>query len=50
MIPVAAARRTREALAPLARRHTYQEYPIGHTISMEGLQLIQGWLSDRLAE
>lgn len=50
VIPVAAARRTREALAPLARRHTYQEYPIGHTISMEGLQLIQGWLSDRLAE
>jgi phospholipase/carboxylesterase len=50
VIPVAAARRTRDALAPVAKRHTYQEYPIGHTISMEGLQLIQGWLGERLAE
>jgi phospholipase/carboxylesterase len=46
VIPVSAARRTRDTLAPLARRLTYQEYPIGHTISMEGLQLIQSWLRD----
>jgi phospholipase/carboxylesterase len=50
VIPVAAARRTRDTLAPVAKRYTYQEYPIGHTISMEGLQLIQGWLAARLAE
>lgn len=48
VIPVAAARRTRDTLAPLARRYTYQEYPVGHTISMEGLQLIQGWLAAQL--
>jgi phospholipase/carboxylesterase len=50
VIPVAAARRTRDMLTPLARRLTYQEYPVGHTISMEGLQLIQSWLGARLAE
>jgi phospholipase/carboxylesterase len=50
VIPVAAARRTRDMLAPMARRLTYQEYPIGHTISMDGLQLIQSWLAERLEE
>lgn len=50
VIPVSAARRTRDTLAPLARRMTYQEYPVGHTISMDGLQLIQGWLAEQLAE
>ncbi len=50
VIPIAAARRTRDMLSPLARRYTYQEYPVGHTISMDGLQLIQRWLGERLAE
>ncbi len=50
VIPVATARRTRDFLAPVATCYTYQEYPIGHTISMEGLLLIQGWLNERLAE
>ncbi|MBX0327200.1 dienelactone hydrolase family protein [Oscillochloris sp. ZM17-4] len=49
VIPIAAARRTRDALAPLARRHTYQEYPVGHTISMDGLMLVRDWLAERLA-
>ncbi|MEI7646458.1 MAG: alpha/beta fold hydrolase [Chloroflexales bacterium] len=50
VIGVAAARRTRDFLTPVAKRYSYQEYPIGHTISMEGLLLIQGWLAERLAE
>ncbi|MEI7772267.1 MAG: alpha/beta hydrolase-fold protein [Chloroflexales bacterium] len=50
VIRVAAARRTRDFLTPVAKRYTYQEYPIGHTISMDGLLLIQGWLAARLAE
>lgn len=49
VIPVTAARRTRDLLAPVAHELTYQEYPVGHTISMEGLQLIQRWLAERLA-
>lgn len=50
VIPVTAARQTRDALAPVARRLTYQEYPAGHSITMEGLQLIRDWMSARLAE
>ncbi len=50
VIPISAARRTQEMLRPVAQRHTYQEYPIGHTISMDGLQRIQEWLTERLAE
>ncbi|NTV65615.1 MAG: phospholipase [Oscillochloris sp.] len=48
VIPVAAARQTRDLLAPVARQLTYQEYPVGHTISMDGLQFIQRWLAERL--
>ena len=50
IIPVQAAHTTRDLLAPLPIRHSYHEYPIGHGIHPDGLQVIQTWLVERLAE
>jgi phospholipase/carboxylesterase len=50
VIPVLAARQTRDRLAPVARRLEYHEYPVGHTISSDGLAQIRRWLGERLAE
>lgn len=50
VIPVRAAHLTRDALQGSSARHEYHEYPIGHGIHPEGLQLIQRWLAARLDE
>lgn len=48
VIPVTAAHKTRDILALTQADHIYREYPIGHNISLEGLQLIQQWLEEQL--
>ena len=50
VIPIDAARRSRELFEATPARYTYSEDPIGHSISLEGLQLIREWLDERLAE
>ncbi len=50
VIPVSAAHTTRSMLADLPVRHSYHEYPVGHGIHPEGLQVLQRWLEERLAE
>ncbi len=50
VIPVAAAHMTRDLLQHSGTRYSYHEYPIGHGIHPDGVQLIQTWLGERLAE
>jgi phospholipase/carboxylesterase len=50
VIPVEAARATRELMAGLPVRYGYAEYPIGHGIHPDGLSAFQSWLGERLAE
>jgi phospholipase/carboxylesterase len=48
IIPVAAARRTRDILTQTGVKLSYHEYPVGHTVASEGLTLIASWLEERL--
>ncbi len=50
IIPVEAAHMTRDMLRLSGARYAYHEYPIGHGIHPDGLQLVQTWLAERLAE
>jgi phospholipase/carboxylesterase len=50
IIPVAAAHQTQEVLRGMPVRHSYHEYPVGHTIHPDGLRHIQSWLATRLDE
>ncbi|HMQ33801.1 MAG TPA: alpha/beta fold hydrolase [Chloroflexaceae bacterium] len=50
VIPVAAAHMTRDLLAGLPVRHSYQEDRVGHGIHPDGLRTITDWLAARLAE
>ena len=50
IIPLAAAHRTQEVLKDMPVRHSYHEYPVGHTIHPDGLRQIQSWLTARLDE
>lgn len=48
VIPVMAAHRTAELLAATPARHAYHEYPIGHSIHLDGLRAMQEWLKGLL--
>jgi phospholipase/carboxylesterase len=48
VIPVEAARRSRDYLQDHAAHLRYYEHPIGHSIHPQGIQLIQSWLTERL--
>jgi phospholipase/carboxylesterase len=47
-IPIRYGREMRDKFAALPVDLTYQEYPIQHSVSMEGLQLAASWLTERL--
>jgi phospholipase/carboxylesterase len=48
VIPVALGRAARETLATRVRDLTYREFPIGHAISGEEMQVVAAWLAERL--
>jgi phospholipase/carboxylesterase len=48
VIPVTAARKTRDFLAQTPVTLSYHEYPVGHTVASEGLALIANWLAERV--
>ncbi|CAN5331417.1 MAG: alpha/beta hydrolase [Pyrinomonadaceae bacterium] len=50
VIPIDFAREAREFLAELPIELTYREYPMAHQVSMESLQDIRAWLSERLGQ
>jgi phospholipase/carboxylesterase len=47
VIPVDAARESRELLRPFGVAMTYREYAIGHSIDQEVVELLNDWLSRR---
>ena len=47
-IPIRYGREMRDKFAALPIDLTYREYPIQHSVSMEGLQLAASWLTERL--
>lgn len=49
-IPIRYGREARDRWAALPVDLTYQEFPMGHNVSMESLALVQGWLKARLDE
>ncbi|MEE9288704.1 MAG: PHB depolymerase family esterase [Bacteroidota bacterium] len=48
VIPVSFARRAQEILRRTHAHLTYQEYPIGHTVSEQSVQNIVGWLTQKI--
>jgi phospholipase/carboxylesterase len=48
LIPVSGSRALRDYLTPLPVRLTYHEYPIGHSIHPDALDVIQGWFRERV--
>jgi phospholipase/carboxylesterase len=48
MIPIEWDRRSRDRLQELGVDLTYREFQMGHTVSMESLEVISGWLKERL--
>jgi phospholipase/carboxylesterase len=48
VLPIEHGRATRAALANLPVDLTYQEYPIGHHVSVESLAAVRDWLGERL--
>ena len=48
MIPVEWDRLTRDRLQELGVDLTYREFQMGHTVSMESLEVISGWLEEQL--
>jgi phospholipase/carboxylesterase len=49
LLPVANGRQTRDAFQDLSRDFTYREFPIGHGISEEEIDLVARWLAERLS-
>lgn len=47
MVPVDRARESREALRPYGVRLTYREFPMGHEIRPQALELLRGWITER---
>lgn len=50
VLPVAAGRAARDALAALGARVSYREYPMAHQISQASLTDVAMWLTERLDE
>jgi phospholipase/carboxylesterase len=50
VLPIAHGRTSREVLSQLPVSLTYKEYPMGHEVSLDSLQLVAGWLRERLDE
>ncbi len=48
MISIALARRSREQLAALGYRVQWHEYPMPHSVCMEEIAAISGWLQQVL--
>jgi phospholipase/carboxylesterase len=48
VLPVENGRRIRAAFAPTSRDLTYREFPVGHGIAPEEMQLVARWLTDHL--
>jgi phospholipase/carboxylesterase len=48
LIPVEWARASRDRLQALGVDLTYQEFPMGHSVSMESLLVISDWLRKQL--
>ena len=48
VIPVSFARRAQEILRGTHARVTYQEYPIGHTVSEQSMHDIVGWFTQKI--
>ncbi len=50
MLPIDWARASRDRLQRLGVDLTYNEFQMGHTVSMESLSVISGWLSKQLGQ
>lgn len=50
MIPVEWGRLSRDRLESLGVDLTYREFQMGHTVSMESLEVIAAWLDEQLAK
>ncbi|MBA3470613.1 MAG: hypothetical protein H0T53_13325, partial [Herpetosiphonaceae bacterium] len=48
VIPIQYGRAIRDFLQTLPVRLTYEEYPMGHEVSMDSLQAISMWLTQQL--
>jgi phospholipase/carboxylesterase len=48
VLPVAHGRATRDALAPLLRDFTYEEFPVAHGIDDDEVRLVATWLAARV--
>lgn len=48
VIPIAYGRELQEKFRALPVALTYQEYPMGHTISEESIELVRTWLTNQL--
>jgi phospholipase/carboxylesterase len=48
VLPVANGRRVRDAFTGRSRDFTYREFPVGHGISDEELDVVAAWLGERL--
>jgi phospholipase/carboxylesterase len=48
MIPIEWGRLTRDMLQSLGVDLTYQEFPMGHQVSMESLMVVSAWLENQL--
>ena len=48
LLPVANGRQTRDAFQDLSRDFTYREFPIGHGIAPDELELVASWLAKHL--
>lgn len=49
VLPVQFGREANTLLAGLGLDVTYREYPIGHQVSEESLEAVDGWLAERIA-